>query len=83
MDSLKDMIYSAHLDSEADVETVIDTEYVEDFDKPRLYKVIFTNDDYTPINFVINLLTTIFRKSNEEAAKITLDIHMNGIGVVA
>ena len=48
---------------------------------PRKYKVIYHNDDYTPMEFVIYLLKSFFNKSNEEATKIMLHVHQNGIGV--
>tara|TARA_Y100000389_G_scaffold137167_1_gene134737 strand:- start:3193 stop:3540 length:348 start_codon:yes stop_codon:yes gene_type:complete len=49
--------------------------------KPSLYKVLILNDDYTPMEFVIYLLKSFFNKSNEEATKIMLHVHQNGIGV--
>lgn len=51
--------------------------------KPSLYKVILFNDDFTPFNFVIQLLVVIFHKSNEEATKLTMEIHKKGSAVVA
>jgi ATP-dependent Clp protease adaptor protein ClpS len=48
--------------------------------KPSLYKVVFNNDDVTPMDFVIELLKGIFHKSEDEAVKITLAIHENGKG---
>ena len=49
--------------------------------EPPLYQVILINDDYTPMEFVIYLLKSYFNKSNEEATKIMLHVHQNGIGV--
>ncbi|MEE2667320.1 MAG: ATP-dependent Clp protease adapter ClpS [Pseudomonadota bacterium] len=49
--------------------------------KPSLYKVILLNDDYTPMEFVIFLLQKFFHKNNDEATKIMLHVHQNGIGV--
>ena len=49
--------------------------------KPSMYKVIMINDDYTPMEFVVEMLTTYFSKSSEEATKIMLHIHQKGIGI--
>ncbi len=51
-----------------------DIEIVE----PKKYKVIMLNDDYSTMDFVIEVLTTIFRKSMTEATNIMLNIHNNG-----
>jgi ATP-dependent Clp protease adaptor protein ClpS len=48
---------------------------------PKLWKVVFLNDDQTPMRLVIELLTTIFKHSEEAAAEITLEIHNTGSGV--
>jgi ATP-dependent Clp protease adaptor protein ClpS len=48
---------------------------------PKLWKVVFLNDDQTPMGLVIELLTTIFKHSEEAAAEITLEIHNTGSGV--
>jgi ATP-dependent Clp protease adaptor protein ClpS len=49
--------------------------------KPSMYRVIILNDDYTPIDFVVNLVSQVFRKTVEEAARITLDVHNKGYAV--
>ena len=49
--------------------------------KPSLYRVILLNDDYTPMEFVVEMLKTYFSKSSEEATKIMLHIHQKGIGI--
>ena len=49
--------------------------------KPPLYKVIMLNDDYTPMEFVIEMLQTYFSKSQEQATEIMLHIHQKGIGI--
>ena len=49
--------------------------------KPRLYKVILLNDDYTPMEFVIAVLEKFFRKSREDATRIMLHVHQKGVGV--
>jgi ATP-dependent Clp protease adaptor protein ClpS len=49
--------------------------------KPRLYKVILLNDDYTPMEFVVVILERFFHKNREEATRIMLHVHQKGVGV--
>ena len=49
--------------------------------KPSMYKVIMINDDYTPMEFVVEMLQTYFSKSQEQATEIMLHIHQKGLGV--
>jgi ATP-dependent Clp protease adaptor protein ClpS len=46
-----------------------------------LYKVLLHNDNYTTMEFVVEILMLIFNKPPEEAARIMLNVHHNGIGV--
>ena len=62
-------------------DSLIKTQFKEKLKKPSLYKVLILNDDYTPMEFVVYLLKSFFNKSNEEATKIMLHVHQNGIGV--
>ena len=48
---------------------------------PKKYQVIMFNDDYTTMEFVIEVLTHIFNKSALEAEKIMMDVHKAGRGV--
>lgn len=50
--------------------------------EPRRYKVIFINDDFTPMDFVVMVLTHVFHKSVVEAETIMLAVHEQGQGVV-
>ena len=49
--------------------------------KPDLYAVVLINDDYTPMEFVIYVLQTIFKKNYEDAKKIMLLVHNEGKGI--
>ena len=49
--------------------------------KPKLYKVILLNDDYTPMEYVVKLLRGIFMKSEDEAVNIMLMVHKKGSGI--
>lgn len=49
--------------------------------KPKHYKVVMYNDDYTTMEFVINILVSVFNKKLMEAEKIMLDVHEKGKGV--
>lgn len=50
--------------------------------KPRKFKIIFFNDDFTPFFFVNKILTVIFNKTEDEAQIITSQIHTDGKAVV-
>lgn len=47
-------------------------------ERPRKYRVILHNDDFTPMNFVAQLISQLFRKSESEAMRLTLEIHTKG-----
>lgn len=49
--------------------------------KPPLYKVVLLNDDYTPMEFVVEILQTFFRMDRTQATQIMLHVHTRGKGV--
>ena len=48
---------------------------------PPMYRVILLNDDYTPMDFVIEILTVFFGMSNDRATQVMLHVHTRGKGV--
>ena len=49
--------------------------------KPPLFKVLLLNDDYTPMEFVVQVLETFFRMNREKATQVMLHVHTRGVGV--
>jgi ATP-dependent Clp protease adaptor protein ClpS len=49
--------------------------------RPRLYKVLLHNDDFTTMDFVIDVLVRYFHKTMAEATRIMLEVHHHGLGV--
>jgi len=48
--------------------------------RPKLYRVLLLNDDYTPMEFVIEVLERFFNKDRDGATHIMLHVHHNGVG---
>lgn len=49
--------------------------------QPTLYKVVMLNDDYTPMDFVVEVLESYFGKNREQAVRIMLAVHVDGSAV--
>ncbi len=60
--------------NELEIELDSDLEVAE----PKKYKVYLLNDDYSTMDFVIDILTKVFRKTMDQATQIMLNIHNNG-----
>ena len=57
------------------------TEKKEKVKKPPLFKVLFHNDNYTTMEFVVFILRGVFHKSETDSVTIMLNVHRNGVGV--
>ena len=53
----------------------------EKLKRPPMFKVLLHNDHYTTREFVVEILQTVFRRSEAEAVQIMLHVHHNGVGV--
>lgn len=56
-------------------------DFETDIQEPEEYKVIFFNDDYTTMDFVVAMLVTVFHKSEPEAVEIMTNVHKTGSGI--
>ncbi len=65
-----------------DIEIQIDEKIKREIKEPDFYKVVFLNDQQTPMEFVIEVLQAVFGHSAETASAITLTIHNEGSGIV-
>ncbi|MBW1692825.1 MAG: ATP-dependent Clp protease adapter ClpS [Deltaproteobacteria bacterium] len=64
-----------------EIEEEADSDVKDDVREPPMYKVLIHNDDYTTMEFVVEVLMLIFNKSSEEAVGIMLNVHRKGIGI--
>ena len=60
--------------------SVLETEKVR-LKPPPMFKVMLLNDDYTPMDFVVVVLQTVFAMSREQATQVMLKVHRDGMGV--
>jgi ATP-dependent Clp protease adaptor protein ClpS len=62
-------------------EVQIDEKIKQKLYEPKRWKVVLLNDDTTPMEFVVTILTEIFKHTQETAKAVTLEIHNSGSGV--
>jgi len=66
---------------QGDTKTITRTRPAEKLKRPRRFKVLLHNDDYTTMEFVVWVLQTVFHHDETTATEIMLHVHRNGIGV--
>lgn len=49
--------------------------------QPPLYRVVLINDDYTPMEFVVDILETVFSMERTQATQVMLEVHTKGKGI--
>jgi len=57
------------------------SDVMDEVKEPPMYRVLLHNDDYTTMDFVVEILMTVFQKSMEEAILIMLNVHRQGTGM--
>ena len=65
-----------------DTDIVLDEKIKTTINEPKKYKVLFLNDDATPMDFVVSILSELFKHTEKTAIDITMTIHNEGSGVV-
>ncbi|CCH47569.1 ATP-dependent Clp protease adapter ClpS [Pseudodesulfovibrio piezophilus] len=70
---MSDPFTGDHLDSE-----LLDEREIQE---PRKYKVLLHNDDYTTMDFVVEVLVRVFKKNEDQATAIMLSVHNQGYGI--
>lgn len=61
-------------------QTLVATRSRTKLQRPSMYRVLLLNDDYTPMDFVISILLKFFNKDTDEAMRIMLLVHHQGVG---
>jgi ATP-dependent Clp protease adaptor protein ClpS len=68
-------------EDEDDGGVVTETKKETRLGRPRMWRVLVHNDDYTTREFVVDVLCTVFRHTESEAVRVMLHVHYNGVGV--
>ena len=64
-----------------EIEEGVISESSDEIDESPMYKVLLHNDNYTTMEFVVEILILVFRKSPEDAVEIMLNVHHKGFGI--
>jgi ATP-dependent Clp protease adaptor protein ClpS len=64
-----------------EIEEGVDSESDQEVEEPHQYKVMLLNDDYTTMEFVIEVLVHVFQKTPQDATRIMLNVHHKGVGI--
>ena len=75
------MVNGAMSEYSPETEEEVISETRDEIDEPPMYKVLLHNDDYTTMEFVVEILMLVFNKTPEEAVEIMLNVHQKGIGI--
>lgn len=62
-------------------QTAFETSLEVLLEQPKMYRVLLLNDDWTAMDFVVNILVEVFEKTTDEAMAIMLKVHNEGIGI--
>ena len=66
---------------DSDTDEAVVTESATRLKRPPLYQVILHNDDFTTMEFVVYVLQNVFQRSETDALRIMLQVHLEGVGV--
>ena len=66
---------------EADTDVDVLEKPIAKAKRPSPFKVVMLNDDYTPMDFVVQVLKEVYRKSHEEAVGVMTEVHQKGSGI--
>jgi ATP-dependent Clp protease adaptor protein ClpS len=67
--------------TDTEIEESVSSDIRDELLEPPMYKVFLLNDDYTTMDFVVEVLIFVFQKTLEEATQIMLNIHKRGMGL--
>jgi ATP-dependent Clp protease adaptor protein ClpS len=77
--SARETTFMSRYDSDTDEAVVTESEMR--LKKPPLYHVLLHNDDFTTMEFVVYVLQNVFQRSETEAVRVMLQVHLEGVGV--